>query len=212
MQEIPFRSHQFEPPTHPPFDKIDCWWPTVVGEFFRPIVTVSSVEAFVFLNHRGGEQNDVELRFASQNFVQVESKMDQLMQQLGIIRKSVPTDGETVGRNAYHGTRWISDQKIHDADQARRRSELVFRFLHAGCALFLDCLVQDGAQWRIERNTDRENPRGNIFESQLHLISNFSEARFDVYMVQTGLGMAAATTWMLPKNIQPLAHIGICNL
>jgi len=76
-----------------------------------------------------------------------------------------------------------------------RRSELLFKFLHAGCALLIDNLLQDGDYWRIEKSTNSENPLGNSFESLLHLISNFSQAEFDVFLFQTGSTISAATMW-----------------
>lgn len=214
MKDTPWRFHQFVPPSHAPFDDDETWWPTVVGEFFAPIVKDDTIDAFVFLNHRRGAE-DIELRFASKDYERIEKAIEGLMANLGISRKEkgYPKDGETVGENAYHGTRWIAAG--HDADfaSACRRSELIVRFLHSGCALFIDNLVRDGARWKIEKNTDEQNPRHNLFESQLHLISNFSLANFDIWTFPTENGARAATRWMLhPPFPAGLEHAGVCRL
>lgn len=195
LAALPHRFHQFEVPTHSPyFDKADCRWPSIVGHFFMPIVRDPAVQAFVFLNH---SPNNVELRFASAEYTRIEQEIEKLRISLDIRSKVSPVDGELVSKSAFCGPRWISPEKSGAAEVEQRRSELVFRFLHAGCELFIDNLVRDGDYWRIELNKDAENPLGNSFESLIHLISNFSEAEFDVFLYQTGPSVvSAATAWM----------------
>ena len=105
--DLPFRFHQFENPVHAPyFDKEDCRWASTVGHFFRKIVQDPAVKGFVFLNH--GDTN-VELQFASADYQRVENEMVVLSNALGIKRKTRPTDGQTLGKNAFRGSRWIAD-------------------------------------------------------------------------------------------------------
>jgi len=201
--DLPHRFHQFENPKHGPhFDKDDCRWPSIVGHFFRVIVQDPAIKGFVFLNHGDA---DIELRFASVEFGRIEKNMVTLASSLGIKWKTHPTEGQTIGKHAYRGKRWVSDGKGEAAEA--QRSEMVFKFLHAGCALYIDNLVWEEPYWKFERNPEQqENPLGNSFESLLHLISNFSQAQFDVYFFQTGTNsISAATAWM-PRPI-PLGSV-----
>jgi hypothetical protein len=126
----------------------------------------------------------------------VEEKIEELKATLGIKSKASPVDGHTVSGNAFRGGRWISPEKVGSAEEGKR-SELVYRFLHAGCELVLSNLVQEGNYWCREINTDKENPLGNSFESLMHLVANFSGAEFNVYLSQVGPGiLAVQTNWM----------------
>lgn len=197
MRTTPHRFHQFKPPTHGPlFDQPASRWPTFVGEFLAPVVRDSAVEAFVFLDH---QPKDFEFRFASKEFKRVEDEMAKRQEELGIESIAKPTnDAETIAA-AFGGGRFLAPDKLSSQGARELRSELIFRFLHAGCALYLDNLAKDGARWRIEANFgEGQNPLGNTFESMLHLISNFSGAQFDVFVMQHDPKMLTlATAWML---------------
>jgi hypothetical protein len=198
MQSIPHRFHTFKPPTHGPhFDDPATRWPTFVGEFLAPITRDAAVEAFVFLNH---EPKDYEFRFASLDFVRIEKQMRAQQKNLGIEFISEPaTDDPSTVATAFGGGRYLADDRMAEIGSVQRRSELVFRFLHSGCALFIDNLVKNGSQWRIEINQgDGQNPLGNTFESMQHLVANFSRAQFDVFVLQHDpKTLKLATAWML---------------
>lgn len=205
LGNMPHRFYQFKFPTHAPFDVPANCWPTIVGHFFAPVVRHRAVKAYVFLDHR---PNDIEIRIASTRPKEVEHYMDQIAARWGIVRSSTGSLAETVGGHAYHGNRWTSPEKGANWALARRRSELMFRFMHAGCALFIDALVPNGNRFEIEENKDKENPNKNVFESAMHLIANFSKADFDVLIVG-GQGAPAqmTTLWMsAPSVIAPTKY------
>ena len=182
--------------THAPyFDQADRRWPTIVAKLFAPLVRDKAVKGFVFLDH---SPVDIELRVAVQDYRRFEKRMDALALTLGIHRRpNTATAGQTIGRHAYHGERWLEKARIKQWAPANKRSELVFRFLHAGCALFVDSLVPDGVRWRIEPNSDaKENPLGNGFESLHHLVANYSKSEFDVLLPNSPAGQTATTVWM----------------
>lgn len=202
MENLPHRFHQFFPPTHGPhFDdpNPNRHWASILGHFIRPVVTQPQVTAFVFLYHN---PHDIELRFAAQDYAVVEAFMAQLQQTLQIysIPGQGPNNNSTVG-DAYTengDSRWLATNKNLDPALKRRRSTCIFRFLHAGCALALDTLEPDGNYFRFEPNNCPQNPLGNMFESQLHLISNFSMAQFDVDIFP---GPSISTPWMPPTPV-----------
>ena len=122
MKKIPHRFHQFENPNHAPFDRDDCRWPTIVGEFFAPIVRDADVAAFVFLNHG---DHDVELRFASTEYQRVEEKMAALQKALGIKSSASPTDGSIVG-DAFGGNRFLATEKLSSKEMEQGAPNLCF--------------------------------------------------------------------------------------
>jgi len=176
LTHTPHRFYQFDNPKGAPYDQADTRWPTIVGKFFAPIVREKGVKAFVFLDHG---DTDLELRLACRNHKAIEAKMDRLGAKLGIKRRpDTMTAGQTVGNGAFHDKRWIVPDRGKQWELARRRSELLFRFLHAGCAVYIDTLVPDGPYFRTEKND--EQPLKNLFESCLHLVANYSKAKFEV--------------------------------
>lgn len=184
--ELPHRFYEFLTPNWPPFADEATRWPMIVGKFVAPIVQHPDVAAYVFLNHGA----DFELRIVSSEYQRVEQKIKEVKREFGINEKTSPKEGSKV-RDAFGGTRFTVAGKIGTESEAKR-SELVFRFLHAGCALVIDNLVEENGIWKIERNTDPQNPLGNSFESLLHLVSNFSTAQFDLILY-------AGTPWSRPR-------------
>jgi len=175
LVHTPHRFYVFDNPQDPLFAPGPTRWPTIVGKFFGPICRLKGVRAFVFLDHGGA---DIELRLACRNYSAIEEKMDRLAKQLGITRRlNTTTPGQTVGNGAYHGDDFIEPSRGKHWVLARRRSEMLFRFLHGGCALYLDTLVPAGPHFQTEHN--QKLPLGNLFERGLHLVANFSEAKFD---------------------------------
>ncbi len=208
LTDTPHRFYVFDCPTHAPyFDDASRRWPTIVAMFFAPLVRDDAVKGFVFLDHNPA---DIELRVAVRDYQRFERRMDALAHRLGIVRRpNTATAGQTVGRHAYHGERWLEKAKIKQWAIANRRSELIFRFLHAGCALFIDSLVPDGVRWRIEPNSDaQQNPLGNGFESLHHLIANFSQSEFDVLLPNAPAGQTATTVWMHQPNAAVMTNYG----
>jgi hypothetical protein len=206
LSQTPHRFYQFDNPTHAPFDQAATRWPTIVGRFFAPICRARGVDGFVFLDHGAA---DIELRLACRDYKAVELKMDRLAQSLGIRRRpGTMTPGQTVGNGAFRGADWINPAREKQWVLARRRSELLFRFLHAGCALYLDTLEAHGDQFRPEQINAL--PLHNLFERCQHLIANFSEAEFDVLVTpppnptaMTG-GMVQAVS---PKAMDPAGQL-----
>ncbi len=175
LKDTPHRFYQFDNPKHPPFDQAATRWPTIVGNFFAPICRFKGVTAFVFLDHG---DTDLELRLACRNYKSIEAKMDRLANTLGIHRRpNTTTPGQTVGNGAFHGADWLEDSRRKKWALARRRSELLFRQLHAGCALYLDTLVAVGPHFQTEQI--KVLPLGNLFERCLHLVANYSKAKFE---------------------------------
>jgi hypothetical protein len=58
----------------------------------------------------------------------------------------------------------------------------------------IDQLVKEGPYWKIEKNEDSQNPLGNSFESLIHLVSNISQAQFDV-------DLCYRTAWMISQKL-----------
>lgn len=204
----PHRFYQFAYPTHAPyFDLPDRRWPTIVGQFIAPLVRHPAVKGFVFLDHY---PKDFELRIAAKHYRSFEKHLANCATRLGIHpHPHTTTPGQTIGRHAYHGQRWLADQRKPDWHAAQRRSELVFRFLHAGCELFIHSLVPDGHRWQIEINNEaKENPLKNVFESLCHQVANFSKAEFEVLLPTNAAGQHELTTvWMTqPTPIAPTAY------
>ena len=227
MKTTPHRFFKFDVPTHAPhFDNPDLRWTTFVGEFLVHIVRDRSVEGFVFLNH---QMADYELRLAATDYKPLEVRIARLASTLGITIQAGPTDNQTIGQHTFGDARFLAQNRLGDADAVGRRSVMVFRALHATCELFLDTLVPHGNYWRTEPNGEQQqNPRGNMFESMLHLYSNISGADFNVIVVPPPVaGSQVFTPWMgvpanfvnIPFNQPPLpgvAHpaggIAVCKL
>lgn len=198
MKNIPYRFHEFHTPTGSPFDQPASLWTTIVGELIRPVVKqakeIDGEFVYWFCYHGA----DFQFCFASQNFQQIEAVLDTQRHNLRIRPKTSPTDGKTVA-SALIGTRWLPADKIGDSSFEAARSELVLRTLHSACKLFIHSLRQDigGNQWRLEPNSSEQNPLGNLFESMLHMVSNLSQAQFDVHL-------GYATAWMPLRTVQTL--------
>ncbi len=200
LAHTPHRFYKFDNPHHAPFDQPDTRWPTIGGKFFAPICRSKGVKAFVFLDHG---DTDLELRIACRNYTAIEEKMDRLGTILGITRRTnTTTPGQTIGNGAYHGPDWIEDGRGKSWARAQRRSEMLFRFLHGGCALYLDTLVPTGVHYQTEQI--KQLTTENLFERGLHLVANYSKAKFDatVGLVQ-GNRMAATggMTYFAPAKI-----------
>jgi hypothetical protein len=198
MKDIttPYRRHEFFTPNVAPFDSAGpLLWPTLVGTFLRPIIEAVDMD-YWFCNHGA----DFQFCFAHDNYKEIEDVIELQKKKFQTVSKAAPMDGATIG-TAFRGTRWITEDKIADDPIASKRSGLVLALLHSTSALYFDSLVQEDAHWKIEPNTDKENPLGNNFESLLHLISNISQAQFEVFL-------SAHTAWMQPP-IKPAVR---CNL
>jgi len=175
LTHTPHRFYQFDNPKHPPFDQPATRWPTIVGKFFAPICRSKGVKAYVFLDHG---DTDLELRLACRNYTTIEEKMDRLGKAVGIKRRpDTTTPGQTIGNGAFHGADWIEDGHRKHWALAHRRSEMLFRFLHGGCALYLDTLVPAGTYYQTEQI--KKLTTENLFERSLHLVANFSKAKFE---------------------------------
>jgi hypothetical protein len=200
LAHTPHRFYQFDNPQHAPFDQPGTRWPTIVGKFFAPICRYPGVKAFVFLDHGAA---DIELRLACRNYTAVEAKMDRLAASLGVVRRpNTTTPGQTVGNGAYQGPDWIEPGRGKQWAAAHRRSELLFRHLHAGCALYLDTLVPAGPHFQSEVIPNL--PLGNLFERCLHLVANFSKAEFDatVGLVQGNrMAITGGMSYFAPAKI-----------
>jgi hypothetical protein len=189
----PYRFHEFNTPTHAPFNNLPLLWFTIVGEFLAPIVKDEKDLLYWFCFHG----NDFQLCFVADDHKKIEGKIEAQKEKLGITSKTTPTDN---ARIEFAGnSRFIAKDKIGKIDAEDRRAELVLRLLHSTCELLLDQLVKDGGYWRLEKNEDNQNPLKNSFESILHLISNMSQAEFEVE-----LGLLYRTTWMPPQKVPPL--------
>lgn len=199
LAHTPHRFYVFDNPTHAPFNQHGTRWPTIVGKFFAPICLSKGVKAFVFIDHGAA---DIELRLACRNYSAIEVKMDRLAQLLGITRRpNTTTSGQTVGNGAYHGTDWLDAGRGKHWPLARRRSEVLFRFLHAGCALYLDTLVPAGPHFQTEQIASF--PLKNLFERCQHLIANFSKAEFQT-LVTLNNGNREAKTGGMTQPVQPV--------
>lgn len=177
----PYRFHQFYMPVQSPFEPGDYQWPTVLAEFVRPALTQYPGVAFWFSYYGSHFQ----LCLAGSKYAAVEQVLQHRQQLFTIATKAGPTAGATVG-TALNGTRWIAQERNPTVADNERRSILLLKSLHAACRLYLDQLVQDPAllgKWRIEHNTDINNPLGRSFESVLHLMSNMSRTTMQVNLM-----------------------------
>ncbi len=182
MKNTPHRFFTFAVPTHAPhFDNPDYRWTTFVGAFLTPILRDRAVVGFMFLDHA---MADYELRLAVTDYKPVEDRLRRHAHALGILIQGNPTDVHTIGKNTFGEVRFMEQNRLADADAAARRATLIFQAMHAACELFIDTLIPHGNYWRTEPNGHQQhNPRGNMFESMVHLYSNMSGADFDVFVV-----------------------------
>lgn len=200
LTHTPHRFYQFDNPKAPPFDQPGNRWPTIVGKFFAPICRSKGVKAFVFLDHG---DTDIELRLACRNYTAIEKKITRLAMTLGITQRlNTTTPRQTVGNGAFRGPDWIETNRDKQWALAHRRSELLFRFLHGGCALYLDTLVPAGVHFQTEHIA--KITTGNLFERGLHLAANFSKAQFDATVGLNNNNRVATTggmTYNAPATI-----------
>ncbi|HWA27538.1 MAG TPA: hypothetical protein VG734_17920 [Lacunisphaera sp.] len=174
----PYRFHEYYTPTQGVFAPGDTQWPTVLAEFIRPALSQQRGVAYWFTYYGAHFQ----LCLAGSNFAAVEHILQQRQGLFNIATKTAPTAGATVG-TALGGSRWYASERNPTAADEARRSVLFVKVLHRACAVYLDQLIQDpGLQgrWRVEHNTDINNPLGRSFESLFHLLSNLSRTRMQV--------------------------------
>ena len=173
-----YRFHQFKIPTHDQFADPNFRWFNIVGDFIAPIVVGEEDLLYWFCYHN---PDDFQFCFWSENHDKIEQKIADQKKEFSIETKSPPTENAKI---EFRGQRWIAPERTGKSTfDEDKRAELILRCLHATCVLFIDSLIKDGGNWRLERNAYlKENPCGNSFESLLHLISNISRAKFDVYL------------------------------
>ena len=184
----PYRFHEFHTPRHSPFDNPNLLWFTIVGEFIAPIVKEEKDLQYWFCFHG----QDFQFCFASQDYKRIEGKIEAQQNSFGIVSKTAPSDGAKIEFTG--GTRWLARDKIGNKLLEEQRAELILSFLHSTCALLIDQLVKEGPYWKIEKNEDSQNPLGNSFESLIHLVSNISQAQFDV-------DLCYRTAWMISQKL-----------
>jgi len=189
-----YRHREFRTPTVAPFDKAGTLlWPTLVGTFLRPVIESAPDMSYWFCNHG----TDFQFCFAHNDISKTDKLLDEQLKKYATTEIADRSKTQTIG-TAFLGERWIAKSKINCDMPAARRSKLIFYFLHATSALFLDSIVQVGDYWGVERlvdaaeNPKSENPLGNGFESLLHLVSNISQAQFELLN-------GNRTGWMPPQ-------------
>lgn len=194
MKDLPYRFFWFVKPTHFPFDQPSLQWTTILAEFIASIVKTRPHLLFWYAD----EGSNFQFCFASTDYAEIEKSLYQRAQDMGITTFQKPKDGDIVA-SAFGGTRFSPKEKENDKDFIATRSEYILSVLHSFCRLHISCLVQEGHYWRLESNSDSQNPLGSPFESMFHLFSNISKAEFEVHL---------STSWMrLPRGPSARLHL-----
>ncbi len=183
-------------PKKAPYNHPAHGWPTIIGDFVKPLVAAHPGMRIWFLREGPWWQ----LCFAADDLKAANDTMRKVARKLGFSIKRY-IRGSTLG-GALGGTRWVSRAK-QGTKAERQRSYLLTEACHGVCGAYTDTLVKRGKYWVVEApECTRQNPHGNLFESFTHLVANITDARFDVRVqVRTG--------WMHEgwQNAQVTCHL-----
>lgn len=167
-----------------PYNDPKFGWPSIVGDFVKPLVKIYPDLLVWFLQEGSWWQ----LCFAYGgpfHLKDVNETMKKIANKKGFKIKRYIRNSTLGG--ALGGSRWLPVAKQGTKAEAQR-SFLLTQACHAVCAVYLDTLIKKGNHWEVQSpECKKQNPHGNLFESFTHLVANITEAKFDVkFEVRTG--------------------------
>jgi hypothetical protein len=183
-------------PKRAPYNHPEHGWPTIVGDFVKPLADAHPDMRIWFLREGPWWQ----LCFAASDLHAANKTMRDIARRRGFTIKRY-IRGSNLGE-ALAGSRWLPRRKQKTCAE-KRRSYLLTDACHAVCAVYMDSLVRRGRHWVVERpQCNRQNPHGNLFESFMHLVANLSDAQFDVQF-------KVRTRWMHDdwKELKATCHL-----
>lgn len=183
---FPFRlvSMEFHLPNTPPFDAAN-WFETFVGQLVVPLVNTGKVHRYWFTRYGSAAAGNKRalFRFYTRDVKAIEKRAQELaqsMQATGGDADLAYDAGEISGHPRFLG---INQRQTN----GKARKELIWGFLHASAALYVDCLShQDGqGRWSLEVNNDQGNcSTGETFESFHHMFCNITGFEPQIYYFQ----------------------------
>lgn len=189
---------QFQLPNAVPFDAAN-WFETFVGQIVVPLVRTGKIQRYWFTRYETGGKKSASFRFYTRDVNGIEKKAKELALSLhatGGTADLAYDAGEISGHPRFLGT----NQRQTDG---KARKELIWDFLHASAALYLDCLShQDGqGRWNLEVNKDQLNcSTGETFESFHHMFCNITGFEPQIYYFQDAA---------LPRFMSPMYYFAM---
>jgi hypothetical protein len=163
-----------------PFDRPN-WFETFVGQFVKPVLATGSVKQYWFTRYGDDKRREIRFRLSTEDFAALAPVIQKCIQTFGFRDLNDEPNESVAGLG---GDRFLSPDAQNRSAEAR--GQLVFNYLHAIAALFVDSLVGPDAEgyFRQEKNTEVNNPHGSIFESLHHLLCNTTEVVTEVELIQ----------------------------
>lgn len=200
----PYRFIEIWVPRRAPYSDPQHGWSSIVGDVVKPLM--DHIPPF-WMN-----QHPFVWALQEGPFVQVcyGTDGDGLLDLDSVLRTALALHRFRVKRRlrgsltlgtALIGDRWNAPARLKRGGEAgqQRRSMYLCTIMDQVCRLYADTLIRVPgtkkalAYWRTETNMSRQNPKGSVFESVMHLIANTAEPRFDVFL-------SGRTGWMNPGN------------
>lgn len=178
----PYRFYEVWVPKRAPYSDPSTQWASILGEWVLPIVIKHGGDMTWWCVREG---RWIQFCFASENPAPIETTIRSVCKAKRFTVKRVLRTGTAGG--ALGGERWCAPDLIGTLAE-RQRSVMLLRLMNEVCSLQLHSLTKRGKVWGVERNKDRQNPHGNLFESLMHLIANVTGAQFHVHLM-------ARTVW-----------------
>lgn len=187
--------YELRPPVTQPFDGSD-WFEALVGNVIKPITKLSGISRYWFSRYDFGTGKHALFRLEVDNQQILQQFADPILASFGVQSRITPYD--LVGDLG--SARFIELSNTNSDLQTR--ANLVFDYLHAVCALFVDHLVSAGIdRFAVEVNTDFQNQRvETAFESYHHLFCNITSVSTPVFILENG-GQQIVESFMQFNNV-----------
>jgi hypothetical protein len=203
---VSYHSIHLRFPNAAPFDG-ETWFETFAGRFVKPLLETGQVQQYWFTRYGSPDLHEIRLRVATESF----STLNPLVQEK--VREFHFTNlhdelNETL-TSSLGGTRFLSPDASNQLQL--ERAQLTFNFLHSLSALYLASLVGPDAsgRFRQERNTERNNPHGSIFETLHHLFCNVTDVVTEVEAFKAGEALGFNSPLYASQTKAQLASQGI---
>lgn len=173
-QQIPWDSQQY---------RLYTFWGNVV----LPVAN-EQPRSLLWATHYNGQSHHFEFRIDTEQPDATNDRVRELCSKWHLKYDDKKIESDLKG-NLGH-SRFLAAEQMDKSDTDR--ALLVLKYLDSISRLVVDQLVSvDDNYWRLEKNTDRENPLNNGFESLAHLLANMTGFEFDVILY-------SGTRWMNP--------------
>jgi hypothetical protein len=177
-----YYSHVLHFPNTHPFDKEEYRWPSFVGAFVVPIVSLGLHKHYWCSYYT----ESAKLRIFTDQYDEIERHIIRIRDNLGLVDKGEEKDLTFSADLCGH--RYSEENLSNPARE--NRGLLVLRYLHSVCDLYSDLLIKlpDG-YWMAEKSTDGQNLGDNCLVSCMHLLGNIGHFQFP-------LEVTVRTPWM----------------